>query len=488
MDGRRILHCPPPGRAVRHACRSGRPGNARRARRPSGRDRAAPAHPGRVGRGHHRVPLPNGLRVLLFPDPTKPTITVNITYLVGSRHEGYGETGMAHLLEHLVFKGTPQPPEHPAGADRARRAAQRHHLVRPHQLLRDLPAPPTRTSSWALDLEADRMVNSLHREEGPRQRDDGRAQRVRARRERARAACSMERVLSTAYLWHNYGKSTIGARADIENVPDRAAAGLLPQLLPARQRGAASSPASSTRRRRSRSIARDASARSRSPTRTLAARPTPSSPRRTASARVTLRRVGDVQAHQRRLPRARGRASRLSRPSTCSRSVLGDAPSGRLYKALVETKKAAQRRAASTSSCQRARRAHSRRARCGRSESARRRARRDAPRPSTTSARTPATAGGSGPRARRRCSSSIELTLNDSERVGLAAERVASAWATGGCFFLNRDRIRAVTPDDVQRVAAHVPQALQPHARHVHPDAEAGPRARSRRRPTWRRW
>ena len=50
--------------------------------------------------------LPNGLRVLLFPDPTKQTVTVNMTYLVGSRHENYGETGMAHLLEHMVFKGT----------------------------------------------------------------------------------------------------------------------------------------------------------------------------------------------------------------------------------------------------------------------------------------------------------------------------------------------------------------------------------------------
>src|SRR4051812_27347791 len=50
--------------------------------------------------------LSNGLRLLLFPDPGKPTVTVNVTYLVGSRNENYGETGMAHLLEHLVFKGT----------------------------------------------------------------------------------------------------------------------------------------------------------------------------------------------------------------------------------------------------------------------------------------------------------------------------------------------------------------------------------------------
>ena len=43
--------------------------------------------------------LDNGLRFLLFPDASKPTATVNVTYFVGSRHEAYGETGMAHLPE-----------------------------------------------------------------------------------------------------------------------------------------------------------------------------------------------------------------------------------------------------------------------------------------------------------------------------------------------------------------------------------------------------
>ena len=45
----------------------------------------------------------NGLKVLLYPDAANPEVTINVTYLVGSRHEGYGETGMAHLLEHLDF-------------------------------------------------------------------------------------------------------------------------------------------------------------------------------------------------------------------------------------------------------------------------------------------------------------------------------------------------------------------------------------------------
>src|SRR5438128_10157915 len=57
--------------------------------------------------------LDNGVRILLFPDPSTSAVTVNLTVLVGSRHEGYGETGMAHLLEHMVFKGTPKHPNVP---------------------------------------------------------------------------------------------------------------------------------------------------------------------------------------------------------------------------------------------------------------------------------------------------------------------------------------------------------------------------------------
>src|SRR5262249_2513794 len=57
--------------------------------------------------------LDNGLRVLLYPDASSSRVTVNMTVLVGSRQEGYGETGMAHLLEHMLFKGTPTHPDVP---------------------------------------------------------------------------------------------------------------------------------------------------------------------------------------------------------------------------------------------------------------------------------------------------------------------------------------------------------------------------------------
>lgn len=64
--------------------------------------------------GIEEYQLPNGLRVVLAPDPAKPTFTINLTVLVGSIHEGAGEAGMAHVFEHLLFhslKGFPDVKE-----------------------------------------------------------------------------------------------------------------------------------------------------------------------------------------------------------------------------------------------------------------------------------------------------------------------------------------------------------------------------------------
>src|SRR5712692_1935500 len=103
--------------------------------------------------------FPNGLRVLLFPDPSNPKVTVNLTCLVGSRHEGYGETGMAHLLEHLLFIETTNGRNikkeltgHGAqwnGTTSYDRTNYFETVTASHDNLR-----------WALDLETDRMVRS----------------------------------------------------------------------------------------------------------------------------------------------------------------------------------------------------------------------------------------------------------------------------------------------------------------------------------------
>ena len=161
--------------------------------------------------------LENGLRFLLFPDQSKQQITVNITYLVGSRHEGYGETGMAHLLEHLVFKGSTDHPRIDDELSERGAFANGTTWVDRTNYYETFPASEDNLD-WALDLESDRMVNSFIAAE------DLESEMTVVRNEWEAGennpqAVLVERVMSTAYLWHNYGNSTIGARSDIENVP-----------------------------------------------------------------------------------------------------------------------------------------------------------------------------------------------------------------------------------------------------------------------------
>jgi zinc protease len=173
--------------------------------------------PGPSVEGISEYDLPNGLKVLLFPDQSKPTMTVNITYLVGSRHEGYGETGMAHLLEHMLFKGSTHHPDvwheldsHGANPNGTTWYDRTNYF--------ETFAASDSNLVWALDLEADRMVNSFIAGEALRSEMTV----VRNEYELGEndpAGILEERVLSTAYLWHNYGNATIGARSDIEGVP-----------------------------------------------------------------------------------------------------------------------------------------------------------------------------------------------------------------------------------------------------------------------------
>ncbi len=161
--------------------------------------------------------LPNGMRVLLFPDPSKETFTINVTYLVGSRMEGYGETGMAHLLEHMLFKGSPKHPK--VWEELQKRGASNNASTWYDRTnyFETLPAKDDNLA-WAIELEADRMINA-----NIAQTDlDKEFSVVRNEFELGENKPDQilsERMWSTAYLWHNYGKSTIGSRADIEKVP-----------------------------------------------------------------------------------------------------------------------------------------------------------------------------------------------------------------------------------------------------------------------------
>ena len=161
--------------------------------------------------------LENGLQVLLFPDQTKETVTVNVTYRVGSKHENYGETGMAHLLEHLVFKGTPKHPDIPAELS-ARGARPNGTTWTDRTNYYETFAATEDNINWALSLESSRMVDSFIAKKDL----DSEMTVVRNEFESGENSpfrVTLQKMASVAYDWHNYGKSTIGARADLENVP-----------------------------------------------------------------------------------------------------------------------------------------------------------------------------------------------------------------------------------------------------------------------------
>ncbi|MCA9053420.1 MAG: insulinase family protein [Planctomycetaceae bacterium] len=161
--------------------------------------------------------LDNGLKVLLFPDPSKPRVTVNLTIFVGSRHEGYGEAGMAHLLEHMLFKGTPAHPDVPKVLKEHGADFNGTTWLDRTNYYETLPAS-SENLEFAITLEADRMVNSYVKKEDL----DSEMSVVRNEFERGENSPSRilnQRLFSAAYEWHNYGKSTIGNRADIERVP-----------------------------------------------------------------------------------------------------------------------------------------------------------------------------------------------------------------------------------------------------------------------------
>src|SRR4051812_7819925 len=161
--------------------------------------------------------LPNGLQVLLYRDSSRPTVTVNLTVLVGSRHEGYGEAGMAHLLEHMLFKGTAEHPRiFQLLSERGAQFNGSTWLDRTNYF-ETLPATGDNLE-FMIAMEADRLINC------PIKAEDLSSEFTVVRNEFERGENSpgrvlSERISSAAYDWHNYGKTTIGNRSDIERVP-----------------------------------------------------------------------------------------------------------------------------------------------------------------------------------------------------------------------------------------------------------------------------
>jgi zinc protease len=161
--------------------------------------------------------LANGLRVLSVPDPSVDTLTVHITYLVGSRHEGYGEKGMAHLLEHLLFRGSRKHPDIKHEFT-ARGARWNGPTSNDRTNYFETVSASDANLAWAIELEADRMVHSRV----SRKDLDSEMTVVRNEFEMGEnnpGSVLFQRMQQLAFVWHNYGNPIIGERTDIEKVP-----------------------------------------------------------------------------------------------------------------------------------------------------------------------------------------------------------------------------------------------------------------------------
>ncbi len=430
---------PPAGAAITRSCPVIRAAAAARARPRATR--------GPTVEGITEYTLPNGLRVLLFPDPSKPTVTVNATYLVGSRHEAYGETGMAHLLEHLVFKGTPchrnipqELSEHGANPNGSTWFDRTNYF--------ETFAATDENMAWALDLEADRMVNSYIA------REDLQSEFTVVRNEfemgeNDPGSILEERAMSTAFLWHNYGNSTIGARADLENVPIERLQGFYRKYY--QPDNAILVVAGKFDEAKTLRLIEDKFGRIPRPARTGEMKLWPTytlDPTQDGEREVTLRRVGDVQVLTAVYHVPAGSHPDFAAVDVLTR-VLGSQPSGRLYQALVVPKKAANAFAFAYRLREPGALIATVQVRKEDPLGPAREALLDALDRAVTSPATDEEVE----RAKVEITKNTELLINNSERVALTLSEWASM-ADWRMLFIHRDRVKQVTPADVQRVAA----------------------------------
>jgi zinc protease len=386
--------------------------------------------------------LPNGLKVLLFPDRSKPTVTVNVTYLVGSRHENVGETGMAHLLEHMMFKGAPL---HRSIPQQFAERGMQFNGTTSYDRTNYYEVFPASTDNlkWAIGMEADRMVHSFI----ARKDLDSEMTVVRNEfesGENSPAEVVTKRMESISFDWHPYGRPTIGNRSDIENVrienlqafyrtyyqPDNAVLLVAGKFEPAQVMAWI--------------------------TRSFGAIPKPRrslpqfwtvEPTQDGERSFTVRRQGDVQIVMLgyKIPAAlHDDADAISFAS----EVLGGTPSGRLHKLLVETGRASQVFAYPQTGYAPGLQFFGAVLK------------KDAPFEPVRDAMTAAVESmGSAPptseeleRVRRSFSNEIDKSLNDPQKVGVALSEAISLgdWRL---YFVGRERVTAMTADEVAKAA-----------------------------------
>ncbi len=278
--------------------------------------------------------LGNGLKVLLIPDQSQPKITVNVTYLVGSRYENYGEAGMAHLLEHLLFKGSSKHPDIPR--EFALRGAFANATTWTDRTVYYETFIATEENlEWALDLEADRMVNSFVSEKDLRSEFSVVRNELESG-ENSPLSVLFDRIRAVAFDWHNYSRSTIGVRSDIENVPIQRLKAFYKKYY--QPDNAVLIVAGKFDEAKALELVNKKFGTIKKPARKLSSLYTVE-PVQDGERMVTIRRIGNAQ-----IVMAGYHVPPAAHPDSAAAYILGEmltnAPNGKLYENLVKTKKA----------------------------------------------------------------------------------------------------------------------------------------------------
>ena len=158
--------------------------------------------------------LPNGLKVILLENHKAPLLTFQVWYRVGSRNEESGKTGLSHMLEHMMFKGTQK-----IGPEEFSRIIQEHGGNDNAFTSRDYTAYFENLSAdqaqVAVDMESDRMQNLVLREQDFRPERMVVAEERRLRTDDNPSAHLMEQMEATAFQTSPYHWPVIGWMADI---------------------------------------------------------------------------------------------------------------------------------------------------------------------------------------------------------------------------------------------------------------------------------
>jgi len=161
--------------------------------------------------------LANGLQVLVIPDHRTPVVTEMIWYKVGSADETPGKSGLAHFLEHLMFKGTSK---HPAGefSQTVLRIGGNENAFTSTDYTGYFQRVPREQLGKMMEFEADRMTGLILKDENVLPERDVVLEEYNMRVANNPDARLTEQILAALYLNHPYGRPVIGWHHEIERL------------------------------------------------------------------------------------------------------------------------------------------------------------------------------------------------------------------------------------------------------------------------------